>query len=159
MKCIVELFGDDRNGRKMIAWGRRIGCADAGYVFAAERRPRFHSPRRFAILVSAMLGQSFTEFIFATNTDGSGKAASYVRALDMLGPILAKHYPKPIVGGSVWHGFSIADIHAFSRSGTRQLRAVTFMKGQASKEQMTWVVLRVDLRGNYYSLELGKRIA
>ena len=32
MKCIVELFGDDRNGRKMIAWGRRIGCADAGHV-------------------------------------------------------------------------------------------------------------------------------
>ena len=38
-----------------------------------------------------MLRQSFTDFIFATNTDGSGKAASYVRALDMLGPILAKH--------------------------------------------------------------------
>ena len=56
--------------------------------------------------------QSFIDFIFATNTDGSGKAASYVRALDMLGPILAKHYPKPIVGGSVWHGFSLADIHA-----------------------------------------------
>ena len=108
MKCIVELFGDDRNGRKMIAWGRRIGSADAGRVFDAERRtvaqtfrPRFHSPRRFAILVSAMLGQSFTEFIFATNTDGSGKAASYVRALDMLGPILTKHYPTPIVGGSM----------------------------------------------------------
>ena len=32
--------------------------------------------------------QSFADFIFATNTDGSGKAASYVRALDMLGPIL-----------------------------------------------------------------------
>ena len=32
------------------------------------------------------LRQSFTDFIFATNTDGSGKAASYVRALDMLGP-------------------------------------------------------------------------
>ena len=98
MKCIVELFDGDRNGRKMIAWGRRIGCVDAGHVFDAERRkiaqtfcPRFHSPRRFAILVSAMLGQSFTEFIFATNTDGSGKAASYVRALDMLGPILTKH--------------------------------------------------------------------
>ncbi len=29
--------------------------------------------------------QSFTDFIFATNTDGSGKAASYVRALDMHG--------------------------------------------------------------------------
>ena len=56
--------------------------------------------------------QSFTDFIFATNTDGSGKAASYVRALDIFGPILAKHYPKPIVGGSVWHGFSLADIHA-----------------------------------------------
>ena len=38
MKCIVELFGDDRNGRKMITWGRRIGCADAGHVFDAERR-------------------------------------------------------------------------------------------------------------------------
>ena len=30
------------------------------------------------------LGQAFTDFIFATNTDGSGKAASCVRALDML---------------------------------------------------------------------------
>ena len=92
MKCIVELFGNDRNGRKMIAWGKRIGCADAGHVFDAERRkvvqtfrPRFHSPRRFAILVSAMLRQSFTDFIFATNTDGSGKAASYVRVLDIQG--------------------------------------------------------------------------
>ena len=38
MKCIVELFGDDRNGRKMIAWGRRIGCVDAGHVFDPEKR-------------------------------------------------------------------------------------------------------------------------
>ena len=104
MKCIVELFGDDRNGRKMIAWGRRIGCTDAGHVFDAERRkvaqtfrPRFHSPRRFAILVSVMLRQSFTDFIFATNTDGSGKAASCVRALDMFVPIPTKHSPNPIV--------------------------------------------------------------
>ena len=51
--------------------------------------PRFE--RGFAILVFVMLRQSFTDFIFATNTDGSGKAASYVRALDMLGPILTKH--------------------------------------------------------------------
>ena len=29
-----------------------------------------------------------------------GKPASYVRALDMLDPILTRHYPKPIVGGS-----------------------------------------------------------
>ena len=48
-----------------------------------------------------------------------GKAESYVRALDMLGPILTKPYPKPIVGGSMWHSFSLADIHAFSMSGTR----------------------------------------
>jgi hypothetical protein len=26
-------MGDDPNGRKMIAWGRRIGCADAGHGF------------------------------------------------------------------------------------------------------------------------------
>ena len=57
-----------------------------------------------------MLRQSFIDFIFATNTDGSGKAASYVRALDMLGPILTKPYPKPIVGGAMWHSFSIADL-------------------------------------------------
>lgn len=57
------------------------------------------------------LRQSFTDFIFATNTDGSGKAASYVRALDILGPILTKHYPNPIIGGSMWHGFSLPDIH------------------------------------------------
>ena len=29
------------------------------------------------------------------------KSASYVRVLDMLGPILTKHCPKPIVGGSI----------------------------------------------------------
>ena len=82
-------------------------------------RSPFHSSCRFDILLPAMLRQSFTDFVFATNTDGSGKAASYVRALDMLGSILTKHYPKPIVGGSMWHSFSLADIHAFSRSGTR----------------------------------------
>ena len=43
------------------------------------------------------LRQSFTDFIFATNTDGSGKTVSYVRALDMLGPILTKHYLVPVV--------------------------------------------------------------
>ena len=59
-----------------------------------------------------MLKQAFTDFIFATNTDGSGKAASYVRALDMLGPILTKHCPIKVVNGSMWHSFSLADIHA-----------------------------------------------
>ena len=38
MRCIVELIGDDRNGRKMIAWGRRIGCADAGHGFDSTTR-------------------------------------------------------------------------------------------------------------------------
>ena len=47
--------------------------------------------RYFWYNVKKMLRQSFTDFIFATNTDGSGKVASYVRALDMLGPILTKH--------------------------------------------------------------------
>ena len=46
-------------------------------------------------------------------------AASYVHAFDMLDPILTKQYPKPIVGDSMWHSFSLADIHAFSMSGTR----------------------------------------
>ena len=46
---------------------------------------RFPACRRFGILASDMLRQSFTDFIFATNTDGSGKAAFCVRARDMQG--------------------------------------------------------------------------
>jgi len=38
MRCIVELIGDDRNGRKMIAWGRRIGCVDAGHGYDPTTR-------------------------------------------------------------------------------------------------------------------------
>ena len=38
----------------------------------------------------ASFKQSFSEFIFATNMDGSGKAASFVRALDMRGKGLAE---------------------------------------------------------------------
>ena len=48
-----------------------------------------------------------------------GKPAPCFPAFDMLGPILTKQYPKPIVGDSMWHSFSLADIHAFSMSGTR----------------------------------------
>ena len=40
-----------------------------------------------------MLKQLFRDYIFSTNTDGGGKVASYVRALDMLGTILKWHYP------------------------------------------------------------------
>lgn len=38
MRCRIDLVGDDRNGRKMIAWGRRIGCADAGSFFDSNIR-------------------------------------------------------------------------------------------------------------------------
>ena len=38
MRCIVELIGDDRNGRKMIAWGRRVGCEEAGHRMDYELR-------------------------------------------------------------------------------------------------------------------------
>jgi hypothetical protein len=55
-----------------------------------------------------MLKQAFTDFIFATNTDGSGKAVSYVRALDMLCPILTAHYSRPIINGTMWHEFPLA---------------------------------------------------
>jgi len=62
-----------------------------------------------------MLKQSFRDFIFSTNTDGSGKASSYVRALDMLGPILTRHYPHPIINGTMWQRFSLADIQAIHK--------------------------------------------
>ena len=81
----------------------------------------------------AELRQSFQEFIFSTNTDGSGKAASYVRALDMLGPILTAHYPKPIIHGTMWHEFSVADLQSIhkwlcseARKGTTNAKALGF---------------------------------
>ena len=62
-----------------------------------------------------MLEQNFRDFIFSTNTDGSGKAASYIRALDMLGPILTRHYPLPIIKGSMWHEFSVDELKAIHK--------------------------------------------
>ena len=59
--------------------------------------------------------QSFADFVFSTNTDGSGKAASYVRALDMLGPILTRHYPQPVVNGSMWHEFTLVNLEAIHK--------------------------------------------
>ena len=70
------------------------------------------------------LRQSFTDFIFATNTYGRGKAVSCVRTLDMLAPILTKHHPKPIFDGPMWYSFSLADIHAFSMSERRFADAI-----------------------------------
>lgn len=40
-----------------------------------------------------------------------GKPAPCFPAFDMLGPILTKQYPKPIVGGSMRYDFSLADLH------------------------------------------------
>ena len=47
------------------------------------------------------------------------KPAPCFPAFDMFGSTLTRHAPKSIVGDSMWHSFSLADIHAFSRSGTR----------------------------------------
>lgn len=61
------------------------------------------------------LKQSFVDFVFSTSTDGSGKAASCVRALDMPRPILARHYPHPAIKGTMWQRFSPADIQAIQK--------------------------------------------
>lgn len=57
-----------------------------------------------------MFRSEFEKFIYETNTDGSNKAGSYVAALDMLGPILAKHYPQAVIDGSLWHSFTQEEI-------------------------------------------------
>ncbi len=52
-------------------------------------------------------------------TISGGKPAPCVRALDIPGSILTRRCPKPIVGGSMWHNFSLADLHTFSKTGSR----------------------------------------
>ena len=49
-----------------------------------------------------------------------GKTASCARALDMLGSTLTRHYPIPVVSGSMWHSFSLADLHTFSKTGSEE---------------------------------------
>lgn len=48
-RLVVELFGSDANGRKMIEWGRRIGCRARGPSGARLRRaagrPGLAAPR------------------------------------------------------------------------------------------------------------------
>ena len=85
------------------------------------------------------LRQSFTDFIFSTNTDGSGKAASYVRALDMLGPILTKHYPVKIINGSMWRNFTLPEVH-----GIYDWICVEMKKGAASPVLVDSKLLIVD---------------
>ena len=83
-----------------------------------------------------MIRQSFTDFIFSTNTDGSGKAASYVRALDMLGPILTKHYPMPVVKEIKDHYTDAAAKSYFiDREGQTMSLPVKFLPSQALLEK------------------------
>ena len=42
-------------------------------------------------------------------SSSGGKPASCVRALDMLGSTLTRHYPKPLVGGSC-EAFKVGDM-------------------------------------------------
>ncbi len=79
----------------------------------AEGNP--HNNGGQALQIANMLKQEFRDFIFSTNTDGSGKAASYVRALDMLGPVLTRHYPRPVINGSMWCRLPLADIQAIHK--------------------------------------------
>jgi putative restriction endonuclease len=62
-----------------------------------------------------MFRSEFQRFIYETNADGSGKADSYIRALDMLGPILTKHYPHAIINGSMWHSFTQDELTAIHK--------------------------------------------
>ena len=50
-----------------------------------------------------MFKQDFRELVFFANTDGSGKAASYVRVLGMFVKILARQYLKSICRESMWN--------------------------------------------------------
>jgi len=52
----------------------------------------------------------FAEYMEETNTAGSGKASSYVRALDLLSPILAKSTSRYKDCGNIWGITSITRI-------------------------------------------------
>ena len=111
-----------------------------------------------------MLRQSFTDFIFVMNMDGSGKAASYIRALDMLVPILTKHYPKPIVGGSMCHSFSLAVLHAVLPRVPYGHHMLTIDKCHSQPEKVLFYVRRTiqdgwsrDVQSNRLSTDRYER--
>ena len=83
-----------------------------------------------------MIRQSFTDFIFSTNTDGSGKAASYVRALDMLDPILTKHYPVPVMREIKNHcADAAAKSYFLDRKGQTMSLPIKFLPSQSLLEK------------------------
>ena len=62
-----------------------------------------------------MFRAGFEQFIYESNVDGSGKAGSYIRALDMMGPILTQHYPEQIIHGTMWREFSVEELDRIHR--------------------------------------------
>ena len=87
-----------------------------------------------------------------------GKPASYVRALDMLDPILTRHYRKPIVGGSVWHGFSLADIHTVSRSGTHLSSCLRRLVWKESSDKNVDCLIISPMHKRLYNISIKKRL-
>ena len=58
------------------------------------------------------LKDSFTAHIKSTNTKGSNKASSYIRAIELLNPILAEKAPSQFQPGNLWKCSSAKTIHA-----------------------------------------------
>lgn len=58
---------------------------------------------------------AYSEYVKAKNADGSNKASSYIRALDLLGPILADRSTKFSTCSDVWLVQSVDQIDALYR--------------------------------------------
>ncbi len=91
-------------------------------------------------------------------TISGGKAASCVRALDMLGPILTRHCPKPTVGGSMRHSFSLADIHTVSRSGTRPSSRLRRLVWKESSDKNVDCLIISPMHKRRYNISIKKRL-
>ena len=62
-----------------------------------------------------MFRAAYEHFIYESSIEGSGKANSYIRALDMMGPILTRHYPEQIIHGTMWREFSVEELDRIYR--------------------------------------------
>lgn len=56
------------------------------------------------------LKEAYTAFIKAENARGSNKASSYIRAIDLLGPILQRKAPRELRFNNVWQVVSFRQI-------------------------------------------------
>ena len=78
----------------------------------------------------------FHRFYIFNEYGWEGKAASYVRALDMLGPILTKHYPVPVVKEIKDHYTDAAAKSYFiDREGQTMSLPVKFLPSQSLLEK------------------------